>query len=330
MKRREFIAGLGVAGWPFPIRAQQSDRSRRIGVLMSGAATETEYQAYLSAFVQALGELGWVEGQNVRLDVRWSVGDLGLARTYAAQLIGLMPEVMLAVSTTNLTAIRQATNTMPVVFLKISDPVAQGFVESVTKPGGNVTGFSAYEFAIGGKWLALLREAAPSIARVATMFNPDTSPQSKFFVGVIAETASLLGVRTVTIPIRATSDIEPALANFARQSNGGLILPTDSFTRLHQSAIFNLALQFGLPSIGAEENCAKDGGLIEYAISVNTAGQFRQAAGYVDRILRGTKPGDLPVQSPTKYRLLINLKTAKALGLAVPETLLATADEVIQ
>jgi putative tryptophan/tyrosine transport system substrate-binding protein len=181
MKRREFIAGLaGAAAWPFPVRAQQSDRLRRVGILMSGTADETEYQVYLSAFIRALDELGWIEGRTLRLAVRWSTGDAGLAGIYAAQLIGLMPEVILAVSTTNLIAIRQATNSVPVVFLQISDPVAQGFVANVSKPGGNLTGFSAYEFSIGGKWLALLKEVAPRVDRVAVLINPDTSPQFKF------------------------------------------------------------------------------------------------------------------------------------------------------
>jgi putative ABC transport system substrate-binding protein len=331
MKRREFIAGLGsAAAWPFLVQAQQSDRLRRVAVLMSGAADETEYQVYLSAFIRALGELGWIEGRTAQVAVRWNTGDAGLARIYAAQLIGLMPEVILAVSTTNLMAIRQATNSVPVVFLQISDPVAQGFVANMSKPGGNLTGFSAYEFSIGGKWLALLKEVAPRVDRVAVLINPDTSPQFKFFTRVIEEAAPTLGMQTAAMPIRTSADIEPALANFARRPNSGLILPTDSFTRLHQSMILDLAVQFHLPSIGAEENFAKDGGLMEYAISVNTVGQFRQAADYVDRILKGAKPSDLPVQSPTKYRLLLNLKTAKALDLTIPETLLATADEVIQ
>jgi len=318
------------AAWPVVARAQQSDRVRRVGVLMNGAATEPDYQSYLAAFAQALRQLGWTEGQNLRLDVRWSAGDAGLARTYAGQLIGLVPEVILVSSTPNLTAIRQATNTVPVVFVQVSDPVAQGFVASVKQPGGNITGFSAYEFSIGGKWLDLLKEAAPGLARVAIMFNPDTSPQSKFFVQVIDAAAPALGVNDTAMPVRTSADIDSAVVSFARQPNGGLMLPTDSFTRLRHSLILDLAARYRLPSIGAEENFAKDGGLMEYAISINTVGQFRQAAAYVDRILRGSKPSDLPVQAPTKYRFVINLKTARVLGLTVPETLLATADEVIQ
>jgi putative tryptophan/tyrosine transport system substrate-binding protein len=332
VNRRAFIAGLGgaAAAWPLAARAQQGGRVRRIGVLMNGVATETEYQAYLAAFVQGLRQLGWVENQNIRIDVRWSGGDAGLARIYAAQLIGLMPDVIFAVSTTNLTAIQQASSTMPVVFVQISDPVAQGFVANVTQPGGNFTGFSAYEFSIGGKWLELLKEAAPDFGRVSVMFNPDTSPQSKFFVRVIEAASPTLGMQSFTMLVRTAGDIEPALESFARQPNGALIMPSDSFTRLHQPQILDLAVCHCLPSIGAEEHFAKDGGLMEYAISANTVSQFGQAATYVDRILKGSKPGDLPVQAPIKYRLAINLKTAKALRLTVPETLLATADEVIQ
>jgi putative tryptophan/tyrosine transport system substrate-binding protein len=237
--------------------------------------------------------------------------------------------VILTASTPNLTVIRQATNTVPVVFLRVSDPVAQGFITSVTQPGGNVTGFSAYEFSIGGKWLNLLKEVAPGLERVAVMFNPDTSPQSKFFIQVIEAAASSLGVEAITMPVRASADIELALASFARRPSGGLILPTDGFTLLHSTLITDLAGRYRLPSIGATR-FARDGGLLEYGVSIDYVSQFRQAATYVDRILKGSKPADLPVQAPTKYRLVINTKTAKALGIEVPERLLATADEVIQ
>jgi putative tryptophan/tyrosine transport system substrate-binding protein len=264
------------------------------------------------------------------MDVRWSAGDAGLARTYAAQLIGLMPDVILASSTTNLMVIRQATSTVPVVFVAVSDPVAQGFVASMRQPGGNLTGLSIYEFSTGGKWLDLLKQVAPGLARVAVMFNPETSPQSRFFMQAIEAAAPSLGVQAIATPVRTTADIEPALASFARQPNGGLLLPTDTFTVLRVSLIADLAARYGLPSIGPGTNFAKIGGLLEYGTSIDAAGQMRQAASYVDRILKGSKPGDLPVQAPTNYRLVINLKTAKALGLTIPETLLATADEVIE
>jgi putative ABC transport system substrate-binding protein len=336
MRRRDFIGliGGGAAApsilWPLAARAQQPGGVRRIGVLMNGAATETAPQSYVAAFVQGLRQLGWAEGQNLRIDVRWNAGDAELARIYAAQLIGLMPDVILTASTTNLTVIQQATNTVPVVFLQVSDPVAQGFVASVTQPGGNLTGFSQYEFSVGGKWLDLLKEAAPGLARVAVMFNPDTSPQSKFFMRSIEAAALRLGVQTIAATVRATADIEPALENLARQPNGGLILPTDTFTRLRETLIADLALRHRLPSIATDSYFAKDGGLMTYGVDINTVGQFRQAATYVDRIFKGAKPGDLPIQRADKYTLGINLKTAKGLGLTMPLPLLGLADEVIE
>jgi putative ABC transport system substrate-binding protein len=245
-------------------------------------------------------------------------------------LIGLMPDVILSASTFNLTIIREATSAVPVVFVMVSDPVAQGFVASVREPGGNLTGFSLFEFSLGGKWLDLLKKVAPGLARVAVMFNPDASPQTKFFMPAVEAAAASLGVQAIAMPARSAADIEPALASFARQLNGGLILPTDTFTFLHQMLITDLATRFRLPSIGAQPNFAKDGGLTEYSVSIDLAGQYRQAASYVDRILKGAKPSDLPVQAPNKYRLVFNVKTAKALGLTIPETLLATADEVIE
>ena len=329
MKRRDFlgvIAGAAIA-WPLAARAQPM---RRVGILMNGAATEAGPQSYVAAFVQAFRQLGWIEGQNVRIEVRWNAGDVALAKIYAAQLIGLNPDVLLVPSTTNLTVIREATSTIPVVFLQVSDPVAQGFIASMTKPGGNLTGFSAYEFSIGGKWLDLLKEAAPGLARTAVMFNPETSPQSEFFIRSVEAAGASLGVEAIPAPVRATTDIEPAIANFARQPNGGLILPTDSFTRLRQRLIADIASRHRLPAISAAVGFARDGGLMNYGVAANLADDYRQAASYVDRILKGAKPADLPVQAPTKYSLVINLKTAKALGLTIPLPLLGLADEVIE
>jgi putative tryptophan/tyrosine transport system substrate-binding protein len=331
MRRREFIAGLGgAAALPLAARAQQPGGVRRVGVLMNSVATDTEFQSYVAVFIRGLRQFGWVEGQNLRVDVRWNAGNAGLSQTYAAQLIGLMPDVILVASTTNLTAIRQATSTVPVVFVSVSDPVAQGFVASVRQPGGNITGFSRYEFSIGGKWLGLLKEAAPGLVRVAVMFNPDTSPQLKFFMYAIEAAAESLGVQVITAPVRATADIEPALESFGRQPNGGLILTSDTFTNLRYSLIANLAGRYSVPSIASEASFAKSDGLMYYGSDVNLADEYRGAATYVDRILKGSKPGDLPVQATDQYTFAINLKTAKALGLTIPETLLATADEVIQ
>ena len=330
MRRRTFITLLGgAAAWPLAARAQQGERMRRIGVLMNSTATDA-WQSYHAAFVQGLRQLGWIEGQNLRIDTRWSAGDAALARIYAAQLIGLTPDVILASSTTNLTVIQQATSTVPVVFIQVSDPVAQGFVANVTRPGGNLTGFSQYEFSIGNKWLDLLKEIAPGLARVGVMFNPDTSPQSKFFMRSIETAAPSLSVQPVAVPVHATADIEPALEGFARAPNGGLMLPTDSFTGLRGQLIADLAVRYRLPSIATNSQFPKQGGLMYYGASVNLVDQFRQAASYADRILKGAKPGDLPVQRADKYTLIINLKTAKALGLTVPLPLSGLADELIE
>ncbi len=336
MKRRQFIKLLGgaaavsFASWPLTARAQQRDRVRHIGVLMNGAATEAVLQSYLAAFVQGLGQLGWVEGQNLHVDVRWSAGDAALARIYAAQLIGLTPDVIVVNTTTNLIAIRQATTTVPIVFLSVSDPVEQGFVANVAKPGGNLTGFSAFEFSIGGKWLDLLKEIAPGLERVGVMFNPDTSPQSKFFVRSIEAAAPSLGVQSIVVPVRTTADIEPAFESFTRASNGGLILTSDTFTAMRQQVIVDLASRYRLPAISSNPRFPADGGLMYYGVSVNLLDKFRQAAGYVDRILKGAKVGDLPVQQSDKYTLIINLNTARTLGLTIPLPLIGRADEVIE
>jgi len=317
MRRREFITLVGgAAAWPLAARAQQSERVRRIGVLMNGAATEAARQSWVAAFNEALRGLGWAEGQNIRVDIRWNAGDAQLSRIYAAQLIGLMPDVILASSTINVRVIQEATNTVPVVFVLVSDPVEQGFVTSLTKPGGNLTGFSLFEFSIGGKWLDLLKTIAPSVDRVAVMFNPATSPQSKFFMRSIEAAAPSRGIQPIGVAVRTADDIEPAFESFARTPNGGLILPTDTFTNVNKDRIVELAVRHRLPSISANEVFPKYGGLMYYGI--NFGHQFQQAAGYVNRILKGVKPGDLPVQTPDKYSLIINLKTAKMLGLGVP------------
>jgi putative ABC transport system substrate-binding protein len=333
LKRRAFITLLGgaAAAWPLAARAQQPGGIRRVGVLVNGVATEALPQSRVAVFVQELRRLGWTEGQNIRIDVRWNAGNADLARTYAAQLIGLMPDVILAASTTNLTVIQQATSTVPVVFVQVTDPVAQGFAASLTKPSGNLTGFAGGEFSVAGKWLGLLKEIAPGLARVAVMFNPATSPQSSFFMPVVEAAASSLGVQAVAVPVRADTDIEPAVASFSRQPNGGLILPTDTFTRLHGRLIADLAVRHRLPMISANIGSANQGTLMYYGETAgNITDQWRQAATYVDRILKGAKAGDLPVQGADKFTLVINLNTAKALGLTVPLALIGLADEVIE
>ena len=326
MWRREFIAGVGsAAAWPVLARAQQP-QVRRIGVLLNGTAVQSASQAELAAFVQGLRQLGWIDGQNVRMEVRWSGPDPTLGRIYAAQLIGLMPDVILVAATRNLKAVREATSIVPVVFVRVSDPVVQGFVADLRRPGGNITGFSSHEFSIGGKLLGLLKEIAPGLSRVAVMFNPD-SLLPKFFLSPMEAVAPSLRVHVIAVPVRSTADIESALAGFSQQPNGALALLPLGLDQ--QRLIADLATRYRLPSIGSAR-FASDGGLMDYGVSRYYVGQFGQAAGYVDSILKGTKPADLPVQTPTRYRFVINTKTAKALRLTIPETLLATADEVIQ
>jgi putative ABC transport system substrate-binding protein len=330
MNRREFFTLLGgAAAWPLAAGAQQGDRVRRIGILLSAAATEVEYQGYLAAFVQEMRRLGWSEGQNLRPDVRWNAGDAVLSHTYAAELIRLRPDVIMTHSSVNLAAVEQATKTIPIVFVVVSDPVTQGFVPNIRQPGGNVTGFSTTEFSLGGKWLNLLKEIAPGLKRVAVLFNPDTTPYFKFFLPVFDAAVGPLGVQVIPLPMLTESGIESALTEFARESNGGLMLLGDSFTRLHHKEIADLAGRYRLPSI-APNGLASVGGLMDYGPTFDLARHFGQAATYVDRILKGTKPGDLPVQTPTNYKLVINLKTAKALGLNVPLPLRGLADEVIE
>jgi putative tryptophan/tyrosine transport system substrate-binding protein len=327
--RRTFLAALGsaAAAWPFATLAQQP--MRRISVLMGNAATDMNAQSYAAAFVQGLKQLGWIEGQNVRIDIRWSTSE-ALAKIYAAQLIGLQPDVIFSDTTANLMALREATSSVPIVFIRVSDPVEQGFAASLTKPGGNATGFSAYNFSIGGKWLDLLKEAAPQLGRAGIVFDPDTSPQTKFFMRAIEAAASTLGTQVVAVPVRTDAELEPTLTNFAQQPNGGLILPTDTFVRLHLKPIADLASRLRLPSICYDSEFPKLGGLMSYSSDVNYAEQSREASGYVDRILKGAKAGDLPIQGPDRYKVVINLKTAKALGLTIPLSLSGLADEVIE
>jgi putative ABC transport system substrate-binding protein len=328
MDRRDFITLLGgAAAWPLAARAQQN--VRRLGLLMHFPATDLRGHFYVAALVQGLREAGWVEGQNLRIDIRWNPGDRELARTYAAQLIGLLPDVIVVSTTVNLSAIRQATNSVPVVFLAVADPVTQGFVPSVKQPGGMITGFSLLELSLGGKWVELLKQVAPGLARVGVVSNPD-SPLTRSFMPAIEAAAPSLGVEVTPVAIRSTVDIESGLASVARMPNGGLLLAGDPFANSYQMLIADLARSHRLPSISSAGDFAKDGGLIGYGPGVSLEGQFRQAAAYVDRILKGAKPGDLPVQAPTKYTLTINLKTAKAIGLTVPESLLIVADEVIE
>jgi putative tryptophan/tyrosine transport system substrate-binding protein len=328
--RRDFVAGLGAASaWSFAASAQQAQRVRRIGILMGAAASDALGQSYLAAFMQEMRQSGWNDGQNLRIDLRWNPGEATLAQIYAAQLIGLMPDLILAGTTINLAAIRQATNTVPVIFTQVADPVTQGFVSNMKQPGGTVTGFSLLEVSLDGKWMDLLKKAAPNLARVALMFNPDDQA-SRFFVPAVEAAGPLLGVEVMVAPVRSIGEIEGAVANVARFPNSGLMLWGDPLAASQQKLIAELARRHGLPSISGRSNFASDGGLMGYGPSASIEGQFRQAAGYADRILKGTKAGDLPVQSPTRYTLAINAQTAKAIGLEVSPNLSSLADEIIE
>jgi putative ABC transport system substrate-binding protein len=288
MRRRDFITLLGgaAAAWPLAARAQQA--VRRVGVLMNFAANQPEGQAELATFMQALRQLGWNEGQNLRVDVRWNAGDVELAKIYAAQLIGLMPDVIVAASTINLAMFQQATNSLPIVFVAVTDPVEQGIVPNLNHPGGNITGFSNLESSIGGKWLNLLKQVSPDLMRVAVMFNPDEAPQSRYYIQAIESAGLALGVRAFALPVRTRPEIEPAIKAFTHEPNGGLILLPGAFTRLYFSPIAALATQHGLPSVQSRREFAVAGGLISYG--PGTIDEFRGAAGYVDRILKGAKP----------------------------------------
>ncbi len=330
MRRREFIACLGAAAamWPLAAGAQQA---RLVGILMNGNSNEFVLQANVKAFVQGLADLGWVEGKNLRLEIRWNGGNAERARNFASELIALSPAAIMSASTTNLLALRNATNTIPIVFLQVSDPVAQGFVPSLTKPGGNTTGFSAFEFSIGGKWLELLKEIVPRLARVAVVVNPDTSPQSQFFMKAIQSAAPAFNVSVEEASVRAMSDIQRAIERAGQQATG-IIIPTDSYTRMRGPQIAETALKLRVPVIAAFPEFIDQGGLMYYGPSSveNLIEQYRQAASYVDRILKGAKPGDLPIQGATKFSLFINRKTATAFGLEIPPRLLFTADRVIE
>jgi putative ABC transport system substrate-binding protein len=333
MRRREFITLLSgaAATWPVVAQAQQPERVRRIGVLMNNVATDSLYQSYVAGFVQALRDLGWVDGQNVRIDIRWNDGDAKRAHANATELVALAPDAILCASTTNLIALNQVTRSVPIVFVQVSDPVAQGIVPNLIRPGGNVTGFANFEFSVGGKWVELLKQIVPELTRVAVMFNPDTSPQSEYFLRAIEAAAQSSSVQVVATPVRATADIEPAIDSLSHQPNIGLILPTDSFTLVRYKQIADLTFRYRLPAIsGNSNNFTSAGGLMYYGSSANLAENYRQAGAYVNRILKGEKPGDLPIQFSTSFRLIINLKTAKALGLNVPNTLIGRADEVIE
>ena len=329
MKRRQFITLLGGAAvsWPLPAHAQQPGAMRRIGVLMSGGASDPERQLWLAAFLQGLQQLGWSEGRNVRIDTRWATGNADLYRTHATELVALGPDVILATASPTVAALQMATHTVPIVFAQAVDPVGGGFVASLARPGGNTTGFTLFEYGMSGKWLELLREIAPRVTRAAVLRDAAIAAGTGQF-GAIQSVAPLVGAELTAVGVRDGEEIERGIAAFARTPNGGLIVTASPLANVHRGLIITLAARHKLPAVYGARYHAADGGLVSYGPDV--ADQYRRAAGYVDRILKGEKPADLPVQAPTKYELVINLKTAKALGLDVPPTLLARADEVIE
>jgi putative tryptophan/tyrosine transport system substrate-binding protein len=326
VRRREFIALLGGAtAWPLAARAQQPEPMRRIGVLMSGSADD--HQARLAAFQQSLQKLGWTEGRNVRVDTRWSVGDADAMRKHAAELVAGAPGVIVTDSVPTVAALLQATRLVPIVFATVTDPVGNGFVDSLSRPGGNATGFTPFEYSTSGKWLELLKEIAPSVTRVAVIRDAAISTGLGQFVAIQAAAPSL-GVEVSAVNVREPNEIERAVTAFAQTSNGGLIVTGSALAVIHRHLIVTLAARYKLPAVYFERFFVTSGGLISYGPGMLE--QYRAAASYVDRILKGEKPADLPVQVSTKYDLVINLKTAKALGITVPPSLLARADEVIE
>jgi ABC-type uncharacterized transport system substrate-binding protein len=329
MRRRKFIALLGGATtWPLMVRAQQPDRMRRIGVLMASTADDPDYQARIAAFAQGLAQLGWVDGRNVRIDTRWATSKPDDIRRHAAELAALAPDVILAgTGTATVAPLLQATRTVPIVFAVVIDPVGGGFVDSLARPGGNATGFTLFEYGMSGKWLELLKEIAPRVTRVAVLRDPAIASGIGQFAAVQAVAPSL-GVELSPVDVRNAGEIERAVTAFARSGNGGLIVTGSALATRHRDLILTLAARHRLPAVYSYRFFVTVGGLISYG--PDFVDQYRQAAGYVDRILKGEKPGDLPVQHPTKYELVLNLKTAKALGLDVPPTVLARANEVIE
>jgi putative ABC transport system substrate-binding protein len=329
MRRREFIRLLGgtVATWPLGARAQQPEQMRRIGVLMNRAADDPDGQARLATFKQALKQLGWNDGGNVRIDTRWGEDNVDRQGRAAAELMTLAPDVILASGTLSVVPLQRINRTLPIVFVAVVDPVGGGIVDSLARPGGNATGFLSFEYSLGGKWLDLLRQIAPSVTRVAVLRDPDI-PSGIAMFGVIQSAAQLRGVEVSPVLMRDGGGIERAVAAFAGSGNGGLIVTPGASASVHRDLIIGLAARHRLPAVYPYRYMAAGGGLMSYA--PDQVDEFKRAAGYVDRILKGEKPTDLPVQAPTKYELVINLKTAKALGLTIPPSLLGSADEVIE
>jgi putative tryptophan/tyrosine transport system substrate-binding protein len=331
MRRRQFITLLGGAAamWPVTARAQQREPMGRVGVLEGFAESNREGQERAAAFREGLKQLGWIEGRNIRIDIRWAgPGDAELIRRLARELVALQPNLILSSSTPTTAALLNETRTIPIVFANISDPLGSGFVASYPRPGGNVTGFTNMEPTMAGKWLELLKESAPRVTRIAMLFNPATAAYAEYWLGPFKSAAGALAVAATTAPVREASELESVIAAQTREPNGGLIVMPDSFPLDHAAAITSLAARYGLPAIYPYRIFAELGGLLAYGN--DRLDSYRRAAGYADRILRGEKPSELPVQFPIKFELVVNLRAAKALGLDLPPSLLGRADEVIE
>jgi ABC-type uncharacterized transport system substrate-binding protein len=328
--RREFIAFVGGAAlaWPLAARAQHPARKRRIGVLMALSESDPEAKPRVKAFEQGLQDWGWVKEQNLLIDYRWTGADITQTQLYAAELVRSAPELILANSTPALAALQQKTRTIPLVFVQVIDPVTRGFVATLARPGGNITGFTNFEFPMGSKWVEILKEVVPVSARVATIYNPNTAPYSEEFFRQIKAAALSLTIEAIDAPVRQPADLQRTIGELAGKPHGGLIVMPDIFTSVNRDLIVELAAQHRLPAIYPFRYFAVSGGLVSYG--VDALDIFRRSASYVDRILKGESPGELPVQAPTKFELVINLKTAKALGLEIPPNVLARADEVIE
>jgi putative ABC transport system substrate-binding protein len=327
--RRELLVALGgaAAAWPLAARAQQAERGRRIGLLMA-SADDREGQARVTPLKEELQELGWTDGRNIQIETRFGGGDVGRIRAHAAELVALAPDVLIGHTTPGTRALRQATSSIPIVMVAVADPVEQGFVSSLAHPGGNITGFALMDFQMVGKWLEMLKEAAPGVSRAALMFNPDTSPYYYVYLRSFEAEPRSIAVEVTAAPVGNTAEIEDAIAKLGREPGGGLIVAPDAFTVLHHQLLIRLAHQHRVPAVYYLRTSLAQGALMSYGPDVYDL--FRRSASYVDRILKGAKPADLPVQQPTKFELAINLRTAKTLGLQIPDKLLALADEVIE
>ena len=331
MRRRDFIKVIvgSTAAWSLAVHAQQAERVRRIGVLMGYAENDWEAQAWVAAFREALQKLGWTEGRNIQIDTRWGRADTEVMQRFAQELVALQPDLILSQITPTTAALLQQTRTIPIVFAMVADPVGSGFVANLSRPGGQVTGFTTLEGSLGGKWLELLKEVAPRVARVAVLFNPKTAATfAEYYLNPMKAASESFGVEVIAAPVHDTTELESVIARRAREPNGGLIVLPEAFLIVHRAEITSLAARYSLPAVYPYRQFTEIGGLLSYG--VDRVDNFRRAASYVDRILKGEKPGDLPVQMPSKYELVINLKTAKALGLTVPVYLQQIAADVIE